>query len=129
MTVPTPEDDPTRTGPSDPASAPDAPASDARPSDDRPARRPGLDDKGRVKRTRAGTVWFATVVLAVVMVAFVVFVVQNSQSVTVEYFGWSGDFSLAATVLIAAVAGALLVGIPAGVRIAQLRHALRRSAR
>lgn len=39
-----------------------------------------------------------------------------------------GHIAAAAALLIAAVAGALLVGIPAAVRIGQLRHSLRVNA-
>ena len=97
------------------------------PRDTTPPRRSGLDEKGRVKRTRAGTVWASSVALAVVTILFVVFVVQNSQSIVVDFLWMSGNISAAAALLIAAVAGALLVAIPAGVRIAQLRHSLRRN--
>lgn len=105
----------------DPA-VPQDPARDAKP-----VRRSGLDEKGRVKRTRAATAWASAVALAVVTILFVVFIVQNSQSVVIDFLWMSGDISAAAALLIAAVAGALLVAIPAGVRIAQLRHSLRRN--
>ncbi|WP_229054423.1 lipopolysaccharide assembly protein LapA domain-containing protein [Aeromicrobium sp. Leaf350] len=97
-------------------------------SEPAPRRRSGLDDKGRVKRTRAATAWASAVALAVVTVLFVIFIVQNSQSVTIDFLWMSGQISAAAALLIAAVAGALLVAIPAGVRIGQLRHSLRRNA-
>ncbi|MEG9227486.1 lipopolysaccharide assembly protein LapA domain-containing protein [Aeromicrobium sp. Sec7.5] len=92
-----------------------------------PPRRSGLDEKGRVKRTRAATAWASAVALAVVTILFIVFIVQNSQSVVIDFLWMSGDISAAAALLIAAVAGALLVAIPAGVRITQLRHSLRRN--
>jgi uncharacterized integral membrane protein len=99
----------------------------AAPREESPRRRSGLDAKGRVKRTRAGTAWAAAVALAVVTILFVVFIVQNSQSVTIDFLWMSGQISAAAALLIAAVAGALLVGIPAAVRIGQLRRSLRRN--
>jgi len=68
------------------------------------------------------------VALALVTILFVVFVVQNSQPVSISFLGMHGRVSAAASLLIAAVAGALLVGIPAAVRIAQLRRSLRRNA-
>lgn len=88
----------------------------------------GLDDQGRVQRTRAATAWASAVALALVTILFVVFIVQNSQRITIEFLWMDGQIAAAAALLIAAVAGALLVGIPAAVRIGQLRHSLRVNA-
>jgi len=106
---------------------PDEHVSETTPADD-PPRRSGLDSSGKVKRTRAATAWASAVALALVTILFVVFVVQNSQAVTIDFLWMQGQLSAAAALLIAAVAGSLLVGIPAAVRIGQLRHALRRNA-
>ncbi|MET3961544.1 putative integral membrane protein [Marmoricola sp. OAE513] len=92
-----------------------------------PPRRSGLDSHGRVKRTRAATAWASAVALALVMILFVIFVVQNSRSITIDFLWMNGRISTAAALLIAAVAGSLLVGIPAAVRIGQLRRSLRRN--
>ena len=102
------------------ASRPFAPTEESR-------HRSGLDSQGRVKRTRAATAWASAVALALVTILFVVFVVQNSRSITISYLWMDGRISEAAALLIAAVAGALLVGIPAAVRIGQLRHSLKRT--
>lgn len=91
-------------------------------------RRSGLDSHGRVKRTRAATAWASAVALALVTILFVIFVVQNSQSISIKFLWLDGQLAAAAALLIAAVAGALLVGIPAAVRIGQLRRSLRRNA-
>ena len=90
--------------------------------------RSGLDSYGRVKRTRAATAWASAVALALVTILFVIFVVQNSQSISITFLWLDGQLAAAAALLIAAVAGALLVGIPAAVRIGQLRRSLRRNA-
>lgn len=87
-------------------------------------RRSGLDDKGRVKRTRAATAWAAAVALALALIALIV---QNSEPITVAFLWLEGDLPAAAALLIAAVAGALLVAIPGAVRITQLRRSLRRN--
>lgn len=89
--------------------------------------RSGLDSQGRVKRTRAATAWASAVALALVTILFVVFVVQNSQSITIDFLWMNGEISAAAALPIAAVAGSLLVGIPAAVRIGQLRRSLKRN--
>lgn len=131
MSGPTPQEPVESVGPDGPITTPASSSSvdpavpQDPPRDTTPARRSGLDEKGRVKRTRAATAWASAVALAVVTILFVIFIVQNSQSVVIDFLWMSGDISAAAALLIAAVAGALLVAIPAGVRIAQLRHSLR----
>jgi uncharacterized integral membrane protein len=45
----------------------------------------------------------------------------------VDFLWLSGDLPGAAALLIAAIAGALLVAVPAAVRITQLRRSLRRN--
>lgn len=105
----------------------DAPPQPEAPSADG-AHLSGLDDQGRVQRTRAATAWASAVALALVTILFVVFIVQNSQRITIEFLWMGGQIAAAAALLIASVAGALLVGIPAAVRIGQLRHSLRVNA-
>ncbi len=135
MSGQTPTDPVQSAGPDGPTTAPAPVADPVAPQDPprdavepAPARRKGLDDRGRVKRTRAATAWASAVALAIVTILFVIFIVQNSQSVSIDFLWMSGEISAAAALLTAAVAGAFLVGIPAAVRIGQLRHALRRNA-
>jgi uncharacterized integral membrane protein len=122
----------------DPSAAPTAPDSQASVEEpDRaeptteavpaatPSGRPaGFDDKGRVRRTRSSAAWVGAVVAALLMVLLLVFIVQNSDPVQFRYFGWEGEMPLAVAVLLAAVAGVLLVAIPGSLRIFQLRRAL-----
>lgn len=111
-----------------PSGTPEVPAQRAESEAPVEVRKSGLDRKGRVKRTRAATAWASAVALALVTILFVVFVVQNSQQVTIRFLWLDGQLAAATALLIAAVAGALLVGIPAAVRIGQLRHSLKRNA-
>jgi len=62
----------------------------------------------------------------VVLVLPLIFILQNSQAVQVDYFGLSGQLPLAVAILLGVVAGALLVAVPGTVRILQLRHNIRR---
>jgi uncharacterized integral membrane protein len=61
-----------------------------------------------------------------VLVALLIFIAQNSAQVSIHYFGFHGRISLAVALLLAAVAGILLVAIPGTVRIVQLRRTVRR---
>lgn len=55
-----------------------------------------------------------------------IFIAQNSRAMTI-YLGFEGQVSLAVALLLAAVAGMLLVAIPSTARIMQLRRALKGS--
>jgi uncharacterized integral membrane protein len=103
------------------------PASSAERRDPTPPR--GLDRKGRVKHTRASGLWVGVVTAAVLAIAFLVFIAQNSEKVSIKFLGFEGRLSLAIALLLSAVIGALVVAVPGIVRIAQLRTALRKNAK
>ena len=115
MTSEPPQDIPpgadTATGPADQGTAPPA----------RPAR--------GVKRTRAGGVWVAVALFALVLILLLIFILENTQRVDISYFGVHGHSTLGVALLLAAVLGVLLVAIPATWRIIQLRTAARRQRR
>ena len=54
------------------------------------------------------------------------FILENTQSVKVSYFGLGGHLPLGVALLLAAIGGALLVGIVGTARIVQLRRRVRR---
>jgi uncharacterized integral membrane protein len=72
--------------------------------------------------TRLSGAWTAVVVTAIVLVAFVIFVAQNSRSVPIAYLGAHGHAPTAVIVLASAAAGALLVIVVGVARLAQLRR-------
>jgi uncharacterized integral membrane protein len=82
-----------------------------------------------VQRTRAASFWVSVVVTALLLIALIIFLAQNSHQISIHFLGWSGHVSEAVALLIAAVCGALLVAIPASIRIVQLRHGAKRAAR
>ncbi len=88
---------------------------------------PGFDDRGRVRATKVTGVWVGLIGTALFLILLVIFVAQNSRRVSLHFFGWHGQFSLALTILLSAVIGVLLVAIPGTVRIVQLRRALRQN--
>ncbi|MET0928718.1 MAG: lipopolysaccharide assembly protein LapA domain-containing protein [Aeromicrobium sp.] len=89
----------------------------------------GLDSRGRVKATRASGLWIGLISAAVLAVLFLIFIAQNSEKVTIHFLGLDGELSLAISLLLSAVIGALVVAVPGIVRISQLRHALRKNAK
>jgi uncharacterized integral membrane protein len=104
------------------------PAGQSQPQPQPPAPvQPGLTQRGRVRRTRVGSIWIGLIAAAVVLILLLVFVLQNSRTVSIHFLGLNGHLSLAVALLLAAVAGLLLVAIPGTARIMQLRRSLKRT--
>lgn len=88
---------------------------------------PGFNERGHVRATKVSGVWIGLIATALFVILLVIFIAQNSHRVAIHFFGWHGQFSLALTILLAAVVGLLLVAIPGSLRIMQLRRALRKN--
>ncbi len=87
-----------------------------------------MTSQGKVRTTRVSAWWIGLIVAALLLIALLIFIGQNSRSVTVHYLGLHGHVSLAIALLLSAVAGVLLVAIPGTARIIQLRRALKKNA-
>lgn len=86
--------------------------------------------KGRPPRmTRASAVWVAVAGALLLLVLLIVFILQNPTKVEVHFLGVQGTLSLGMALLIAAVAGGVLVAIAGIARITQLRMNARRIRR
>lgn len=79
-----------------------------------------------LRGSRTSGFWFAVLALVVLLLLLAVFILQNTQKVQISFFGWDGNAPLAASLLIAAVAGALVVAAAGALRILQLRRRVRR---
>jgi uncharacterized integral membrane protein len=77
--------------------------------------------------TRAGAVWSSVVAGLVVFVLLIVFFIQNQDTARVRFLGLDGYVPLGLALLIAAVAGGIVVAVAGGVRILQLRTTARRA--
>jgi uncharacterized integral membrane protein len=66
-----------------------------------------------------------TAVLAVVLI----FIIQNAHTVSINFLGAHLHLSLAVALLLAAIAGALLMAAAGTARITQLRRVMRRDRR
>ena len=62
------------------------------------------------------------------LILLVVFIIQNAHAVHVTFFGVHASVSLAAALLVAAVAGALVAAAASIARITQLRRTMRRTS-
>jgi uncharacterized integral membrane protein len=79
-----------------------------------------------LRGSRTSGFWVVVLGLVVVLLLLAVFILQNTQQVEVSFLGWEGTAPLAATLLIAAVAGALVVAAAGALRILQLRRRVKR---
>lgn len=96
------------------------PSQPARPGPDAPAARRG---------TRTSAAWTGICVGALVLVALVVFIVQNTAPVQVAFLGMTGTAPLAAVLLIAGLAVGVVALAVGSLRIGQLRRRLRADRR
>jgi|GEM_PF-2481196 len=76
--------------------------------------------------TRAGTVWVAVVVALILLVLLIIFILTNQVSVNIMFLGLESSLPLGVALLMAAVAGGLLVAAAGVARILQLRLKARR---
>jgi len=79
-------------------------------------------------RSRAGGLWVTVVTFALVLLLLMIFVLQNGERSDVRFLGAHGQLPMGVALLLAAIAGVLLVAVPVVVRIAQLRLAAARRA-
>jgi uncharacterized integral membrane protein len=79
-----------------------------------------------VRRTRAGGLWVALALSAVVLLLLLIFILENGRRADIALFGAHASVPLGVALLLAAVAGALVVIIPGTARIVQLRFTARR---
>jgi uncharacterized integral membrane protein len=123
-------------GPTQPVPAPSTPApSTPAPSTPAPST-PGSATPGSgssstapVRRSRSGGLWVGLILSALVLLFLLVFILQNGAPVQISFFALEGSLPVGVALLLAAIAGILLVAIPGTVRILQLRRAARRGAR
>jgi uncharacterized integral membrane protein len=93
------------------AGAPEAPASD--------------QAVGEIPKTRTARAHNALIAGAVVLILLLVFILENTKNVKISYFGAGFSMPLGVALLLAAIGGALLVGIVGTARIVQLRRRVR----
>lgn len=93
---------------------------------DPPADPPVAPANDPVPHTRTGAAWFAICAVALVTVVLIVFMLQNTRSVRVDFLWMDGTLPLALALLIAAVGAAILAMAVGVARITQLRRQNRR---
>jgi uncharacterized integral membrane protein len=79
-----------------------------------------------VKHSRSGGLWVGLILSALVLLLLLVFILQNGEPVLISFFALEGVLPSGVALLLAAIAGMLLIAIPGSLRILQLRRAARR---
>jgi uncharacterized integral membrane protein len=80
-----------------------------------------------VKFTRAAALWSALIAGFIVLIVLLVFIMQNTESTTIHFFGWAGSLPVGVAILLAAVCGGLLTVAVGTARIVQLRRAAKKN--
>jgi lipopolysaccharide assembly protein A len=83
----------------------------------------------RGMRTRISGVHAALIAGIVALIVVLIFIIQNAHAVSITFLGAHVHLSLAVALLLAAIAGALVMAAAGTARITQLRHIMRRDRR
>lgn len=103
----------------EPQATPKSASKPVQPTQPSPAEE--LAQSDLLHRTRASIWYVGLIVVAILLILLMIFIGQNLDKVTLHFLGLSGQVSIAIALVIAAVAGILLVAIPGGIRMLQLR--------
>jgi uncharacterized integral membrane protein len=105
-----------------PSVPPNEPVLEESPSATNPearAPRPGAE------RTRTSVAFNSLITGVLVLILLLVFILENTESVKISYFGVTGHMPLGVALLLAAVGGALLMGLAGAARVIQLRRRMK----
>ena len=100
-----------------------------RPAEDRPA-----EDRRPVEEEPVATggggktagMWIGLILGAIILVMLLIFVIQNNVPAGFQYFGAEFDLPLGVAMLLAAIAGALVMALVGSVRMIQMSMTIRR---
>jgi uncharacterized integral membrane protein len=98
-----------------------SPAPQLPPAPPAPSRRP--------PRTRTSGVRIALIAGTAVLAIVLIFILQNTSTVSINFLGAHLHVSLAVAMLLAAIAGAVIMAAAGTARITQLRQHMRRDRR
>jgi len=119
--------------PDDVASDPPVPHGNVGPDDPHadPVTDPAMPvpDPDARERSVVSGFYVGLIIAALVLIFLLVFILQNNVPVQINFLGFSGTLPTGVALLLAAIAGVLLVVIPGSARLVQLRRAARRTNR
>ena len=118
---------PNGTAPQAPAVTPVTPTQ-AAPAPEQAGSAAATPRRGRLG-SRIGATRTAMIAGALVLIVVLIFIIENAHTVTITFFGAHLQVSLAVALLLAAIAGALIMAAAGTARITQLRMTMRRNRR
>ncbi|NUS43450.1 MAG: DUF1049 domain-containing protein [Mycobacteriaceae bacterium] len=74
------------------------------------------------RKSGLGTAWVTLLLSAVVLVVLLFFILQNMNDIAVKFMNWTWTLPAGIALLLAAVAGGLVMSLLAGFRVLQLRR-------
>ncbi|MYR05920.1 DUF1049 domain-containing protein [Gordonia sp. SID5947] len=80
-----------------------------------------------VEHTRTRATFIGLVIGAIITVLLLVFILQNLDSQRIMLIFWEVNLPLGVSLLIAAIAGALIVALAGGLRMLQMSRAMRKA--
>jgi uncharacterized integral membrane protein len=79
-----------------------------------------------LEKSRTGYTWIGLVAAALIGILVLTFILQNLEQQRVDLLFWSFSLPVGILVLLSVIAGALVMALVGGVRIVQLRRAVKR---
>jgi uncharacterized integral membrane protein len=113
--------------PSDAAPPPAEPPTVATTPPTKPSTTKPSTPESAVKFTRAAALWSAMIAGFGILILLLVFILQNTNSATIQFFAWEWNLPVGVAILLAAVFGGLLTVAAGTARIIQLRRAAKRN--
>ena len=107
----------------DSGTAPDAAGVPASPSASTPAPHEG------VAHTRTRATYIGWIIGILVTILLLIFILQNLNKQEIHFFNLTADVPVGISLLIAAIAGALITALLSGARIVQVNRALKKANR
>jgi uncharacterized integral membrane protein len=113
----------------DPAPGPIAPGATVPVPTDRTPTTRSTGHRAGPSRSRISGMWVGLILSAIVLLFLLIFILQNLDPVQISFLGAAGTLPTGVALLLAAIAGVLMVAIPGSARIVQLRRAARKGRR
>lgn len=88
---------------------------------------PAPQPESAVKLTRMAAAWWALAVGLLILIVLLVFVAQNTDSITIQFLAWHWSSPKGIAFLLAAVGGALVTVLAGTARMVQLRRAAKKN--
>jgi uncharacterized integral membrane protein len=79
-----------------------------------------------LEKSRTGYTWIGLIAAALIGIVVLIFILQNLEGQQVHLLFWSFSLPVGILVLLSVIAGALVMALVGGVRIVQLRRAVKR---